>query len=118
VARAVAQVLNRFPSVVAAYPITPQTAIVEYLAQMIADGDLSAERVTPDSEHGAGGAIMGAARDRVLAFTASSPQGLALMCEILHTIAGMRMGNVVISNVVRSLNAPWTWRTTTAISTR
>jgi pyruvate ferredoxin oxidoreductase alpha subunit len=106
VARAVAQVLNRFPSVVAAYPITPQTAIVEYLAQMIADGDLSAESVTPESEHGAGGAIMGAARDRVLAFTASSSQGLALMCEILHTIAGMRMGNVVISNVVRSLNAP------------
>jgi pyruvate ferredoxin oxidoreductase alpha subunit len=106
VARAVAQVLNQFPSVVAAYPITPQTAIVEYLAQMIADGEVSAESVTPESEHGAGGAIMGAARDRVLAFTASSSQGLALMSEILHTIAGMRMGNVVISNVVRSLNAP------------
>ncbi|MCK9380607.1 MAG: 2-oxoacid:acceptor oxidoreductase family protein [Sulfuritalea sp.] len=106
IARAVAQVLNQFPSVVAAYPITPQTAIVEYLAQMIADGEVSAESVTPESEHGAGGAIMGAARDRVLAFTASSSQGLALMSEILHTIAGMRMGNVVISNVVRSLNAP------------
>ena len=49
---------------------------------------------------------MGAARDRVLAFTASSSQGLALMSEILHTIAGLRMGNVVISNVVRSLNSP------------
>lgn len=106
IARAVAQVLNQFPSVVAAYPITPQTAIVEYLAQMIADGDLSAEGVTPESEHGAGGALMGAARDRVLAFTASSSQGLALMSEILHTIAGLRMGNVVISNVVRSLNSP------------
>ena len=106
VARAMAQVLNQFPSVVAAYPITPQTAIVENLAQMIADGELSAESVTPESEHGAGGAIMGAARDRVLAFTASSSQGLALMSEILHTIAGLRMGNVVISNVVRSLNSP------------
>jgi hypothetical protein len=106
IARAAAQVLNQFPSVVAAYPITPQTAIVEYLAQMIADGDLTAESVTPESEHGAAGALMGAARDRVLAFTASSSQGLALMAEILHTIGGMRMGNVVISNVVRSLNAP------------
>lgn len=106
IARAVAQVLNQFPSVVAAYPITPQTAIVEYLAQMVADGDLSSESVTPESEHGAGGALMGAARDRVLAFTASSSQGLALMSEILHTIAGLRMGNVVISNVVRSLNSP------------
>lgn len=106
IARAVAQVMNQFPSVVAAYPITPQTAIVEYLAQMIADGDLTAEGVTPESEHGAGGALMGAARDRVLAFTASSSQGLALMSEILHTIAGLRMGNVVISNVVRSLNSP------------
>ncbi len=106
IARAAAQVLNQFPSVVAAYPITPQTAIVEYLAQMIADGEVSAESVTPESEHGAGGAILGAARDRVLAFTASSSQGLALMSEILHTIAGLRMGNVVISNVVRSLNSP------------
>ncbi|MGO9007009.1 MAG: 2-oxoacid:acceptor oxidoreductase family protein [Beijerinckiaceae bacterium] len=106
IARAVAQVLNQFPSVVAAYPITPQTDIVEHLAQMVADGELSAESVTPESEHGAGGAIMGAARDRVLAFTASSSQGLALMSEILHTIAGLRMGNVVISNVVRSLNSP------------
>lgn len=106
IARAAAQVLNQFPSVVAAYPITPQTAIVEYLAQMIADGKLCAEGVTPESEHGAGGAIMGAARDRVLAFTASSSQGLALMSEIVHTIGGLRMGNVVISNVVRSLNSP------------
>ena len=106
VSRAVAQVLNQFPSVVAAYPITPQTGIVENLAQMMADGELSSEGVTPESEHGAGGAIMGAARDRVLAFTASSSQGLALMSEILHTMAGLRMGNVVISNVVRSLNSP------------
>ena len=106
ISRAVAQVLNQFPSVVAAYPITPQTAIVEYLAQMMADGQLSSEGVIPESEHGAGGAIMGAARDRVLAFTASSSQGLALMSEILHTMAGLRMGNVVISNVVRSLNSP------------
>lgn len=106
IARAVAQVLNQFPSVVAAYPITPQTAIVEYLAQMVADGQLSSEGVIPESEHGAGGALLGAARDRVLAFTASSSQGLALMSEILHTMAGLRMGNVVISNVVRSLNSP------------
>ncbi|MBI1748792.1 MAG: 2-oxoacid:acceptor oxidoreductase family protein [Acidobacteria bacterium] len=105
-ARAVALVLNQFPSVVAAYPITPQTQIVEHLAQMIADGDLSAEGVTPESEHGAGGAVMGAARDRVLAFTATCSQGAALMSEILHSIAGLRMGNVGVSNVTRSLNSP------------
>lgn len=106
IARAIAMVLNLFPSVVAAYPITPQTQIVEWLAKMIADGILSAEGVTPESEHGAGAAVMGAARDRVLAFTATSSQGLALMSENLHSLAGMRMGNVVLSNVVRSLNSP------------
>lgn len=106
IARAVALVLNQFPSVVAAYPITPQTQIVEHLAQMMADGTLSAEGVTPESEHGAGGAVLGAARDRVLAFTATCSQGFALMSEIVHTIAGLRMGNVLISNVVRSLNSP------------
>lgn len=106
IAKGVGQVLNLFPSVVAAYPITPQTQIVEYLAQMIADGALSAEGVTPESEHGAGGAVMGAARDRVLAFTATCSQGFALMSEIIHCLSGMRMGNIVISNVVRSLNSP------------
>lgn len=106
IARAMALVLNQFPSVVAAYPITPQTQIVEYLAQMMADGTLSAEGVTPESEHGAGGAVLGAARDRVLAFTATCSQGFALMSEIVHTIGGLRMGNVMISNVVRSLNSP------------
>ncbi len=106
ISRAVSSVLNMFPSVVAAYPITPQTQIVEYLAQMIADGTLSAEGVTPESEHGAGGAVMGAARDRVLAFTATCSQGFALMSEIIHCVSGMRMGNVVISNVMRSLNSP------------
>ena len=106
IARSVAMVLNQFPSVVTAYPITPQTQIVEYLSQMIADGTLSAEGVTPESEHGAAGALLGAARDRVLSFTATCSQGFALMSEIVHSIAGMRMGNVVISNVVRSLNSP------------
>lgn len=106
IARAVAHVLNLFPSVVAAYPITPQTQIVEHLAQMIADGTLSAEGVTPESEHGAGGAVLGAARDRVLCFTATCSQGFALMSEIVHCMSGMRMGNIVISDVVRSLNSP------------
>lgn len=106
ISRGVTQVLNLFPSVVAAYPITPQTQIVEYLAQMMADGTLSSEGVTPESEHGAGGAVMGAARDRVLAFTATCSQGFALMSEIVHCLSGMRMGNIVISNVMRSLNSP------------
>ena len=106
IARAAALVLNQFPSVVAAYPITPQTPIVERLAQMVAEGELSSESVTPESEHGAGGAVLGAARDRVLTFTATSSQGFALMSEVVHSIAGLRMGNVLISNVLRSLNSP------------
>jgi len=106
IARATALVLDQFPSVVAAYPITPQTPIVEILAQSIADGELGAVSVTPESEHGAGGATLGAARDRVLAFTATSSQGFALMSEVVHTMAGLRMGNVLISNVLRSLNSP------------
>ncbi len=106
IARAAALVLNQFPSVVAAYPITPQTPIVETLAKMVAEGELSAESVTPESEHGAAGAVLGAARDRVLTFTATSSQGFALMSEVVHSMAGLRMGNVLISNVLRSLNSP------------
>ncbi len=106
IARAAALVLNQFPSVVAAYPITPQTPVVETLAKMVVDGELNAESVTPESEHGAGGAILGAARDRVLAFTATSSQGFALMSEVVHCMAGLRMGNVLISDVLRSLNSP------------
>ncbi len=106
IARAAAQVLDLFPAVIAAYPITPQTPVVEILAQRVADGEIAAEAVTPESEHGAAGALLGAARDRVLAFTATSSQGFALMSEVVHSIAGLRMGNVLISNVLRSLNAP------------
>ncbi len=106
IARAVALVLNQFPSVVAAYPITPQTPIVETLARMVVDGELCAESVTPESEHGAGGALLGAARDRVMTFTATSSQGFALMSEVVHSMSGLRMGNVLISDVLRSLNSP------------
>ncbi len=106
IARAVALIMNQFPSVVAAYPITPQTPIVESLARMVADGELCAESVTPESEHGAGGAVLGAARDRVLTFTATSSQGFALMSEVVHSMSGLRMGNVLISDVLRSLNSP------------
>jgi len=102
VARAVA--LCR-PAVISAYPITPQTHIVEYLAQMVADGDLAAEFLRVDSEFSAASVVYGASATGVRAYTASSSQGLLLMTEVLYNMAGTRLP-VVISAANRTLSAP------------
>jgi pyruvate ferredoxin oxidoreductase alpha subunit len=102
VARAVA--LCR-PGVISAYPITPQTHIVEDLAQMVADGELAAEFLRVDSEFSAASAVYGASATGVRAYTASSSQGLLLMTEVLYNMAGTRLP-VVISAANRTLSAP------------
>jgi len=91
--------------VIAAYPITPQTHIVEELSQIVADGDLDAEYVMVESEHSAMSACCGASAVGARTFTATASQGLALMHEILFIASGLRLPVVmVVAN--RALSAP------------
>lgn len=92
---------------VPAYPITPQTEIIESLAGWIASGDLDARLVTMDSEHSMMAAAGAAAATGVRVFTATSSQGLLYAMEMLYTIAGWRVPMVLV-NVSRALAAPIT----------
>ncbi len=93
------------PAVISAYPITPQTHIVENLARMVADGELDAEYVRVDSEFSAASVIGGASATGVRAYTASSSQGLLLMTEVIYYLAGTRLP-VVITGANRQVSAP------------
>jgi pyruvate ferredoxin oxidoreductase alpha subunit len=92
--------------IISAYPITPQTHIVEKLADLCANGELEAKFLTVESEHSAMASCIGASAVGVRAFTATSSQGLALMHELLHWAAGARLP-IVMANVNRTLGAPW-----------
>ena len=91
--------------VIAAYPITPQTHIVEHLAELVADGELDAEYVPVESEHSAMSACLGASAVGARAFTATAGQGLELMHEVLYIASSMRLP-VVMTVVNRALSAP------------
>jgi len=91
--------------VVAAYPITPQTIIVEKLAEFVADGRFRGEFVPVESEHSAMSACIGAAATGARVFTATSSQGLALMHEMLYNASGMRFP-IVMAVANRALSAP------------
>jgi pyruvate ferredoxin oxidoreductase alpha subunit len=93
------------PQVIAAYPIAPQTHIVEHLARMVADARLDAEVVNVESEHSAASVVLGAAATGARAYTATSSQGILLMSEVLYNIAGMRVP-MVITCANRALSAP------------
>lgn len=93
--------------VVAAYPITPQTSIVEEIAEFSASGRMKTQFIQMESEHSSMSACIGASMTGARSFTATSSQGLALMHEMLHWAAGARTP-VVIGEVNRSLAAPWT----------
>jgi pyruvate ferredoxin oxidoreductase alpha subunit len=93
------------PQVIAAYPITPQTHIVEGLARIVADGRLDAEVVSVESEHSAASVVLGAAAAGSRSYTASSSQGILLMSEVVYNIAGMRLP-VVMTCANRALGAP------------
>lgn len=93
------------PDVIAAYPITPQTHIVEELAQMVADGELDAEFIMVESEHSAMSACCGASAAGARAFTATASQGLALMHEVLFIASGLRLP-IVMAVANRALSAP------------
>jgi pyruvate/2-oxoacid:ferredoxin oxidoreductase alpha subunit len=92
--------------VISAYPITPQTTIVEELSQMCAHGDLAAKFIKVESEHSAMAAVMGASTAGVRTFTATSSHGLLLMHEVLHWVAGARLP-VVLANVNRAVGPGW-----------
>ncbi len=93
------------PQVIAAYPITPQTHIIEHLAQFVADGELSAQFINAESEFGAASVVLGAVAGGARAFTASASQGLLLMTEVLYNIAGMRLPLVMVC-ANRAVSAP------------
>ena len=91
--------------VIAAYPITPQTHIVEHLSELVANGELDAEYITVESEHSAMSAALGAVATGARTFTSTSSQGLALMHEILFIAPALRLPVVmVVAN--RALSAP------------
>jgi len=93
------------PDVIAAYPITPQTHIVEHLAELVANGELDAEYIPVESEHSAMSACLGSAATGARTFTATSSQGLALMNEVVYVAAPMRLP-VIMAVANRALSAP------------
>jgi pyruvate ferredoxin oxidoreductase alpha subunit len=93
------------PDVVAAYPITPQTTIVEEFAKFVAQGRVHTEYVCTESEHSAMSASIGASAAGARTMTATASQGLALMWEELYIASGMRLP-IVLANANRALSAP------------
>jgi 2-oxoisovalerate ferredoxin oxidoreductase alpha subunit len=92
--------------VIAAYPITPQTTIVEKIAEFVERGEMDAEYIRVESEHSALSACIGAAAAGARTFTATSAHGLALMHEALHWASGSRLP-IVMAVVNRAMGAPW-----------
>ena len=92
--------------VMSAYPITPQTHIVEALSQYCADGTMNARFICVESEHSAMAAVIGASSAGIRTFTATSSQGLALMHELLHWASAARLP-IVMAEVNRALAPGW-----------
>ena len=93
------------PQVISAYPITPQTHIVEGLSQMVADGELDTQFINVESEHSAASVVLGGVSAGSRVYTATSSQGLLLMMEVLYNIAGMRLP-LVLTCANRAVSAP------------
>ena len=105
-ATSVSQAMRQInPDVVAAYPITPQTAVVQNFSQYVADGIVNTEFVPVESEHAAMSACVGASAAGARVMTATSANGLALMWEMLYIAAGMRLP-IVLTVVNRALSSP------------
>jgi len=99
-------VMRARAQVISAYPITPQTHIVERLSELCASGELQAKFLRVESEHSAMASCIGASSVGARTFTATSSQGLALMHELLHWASGARLP-IVMANVNRALAPPW-----------
>ncbi|MGA9348315.1 MAG: pyruvate ferredoxin oxidoreductase [Anaerolineae bacterium] len=105
-ARAVAEAMRQInPDVVAAYPITPQTEIVQTFSNFVADGLVDTEFIAVESEHAAMSCCIGASAAGGRVMTATASAGLALMWEMLYVAASLRLP-IVMSVVNRALSAP------------
>lgn len=93
--------------VIPGYPITPQTSIMEAIADMVDSGELHARFIPVEGEHSAMAATVAASAAGARVFTATSSNGLLYMCEVLHMASGGRLP-VVMCNVNRGVFAPWT----------
>lgn len=103
---AVAEALKQIePDVMAVYPITPQTTIIETFAKFKADGEVATEVIEVESEHSAISACVGSSAAGARTVTATSSQGLALMNEILYIASGMRLP-ILMAVSARALSAP------------
>ncbi len=104
--QAIALVIKNIePAVVSAYPITPQTHIVEDLAKFKADGETDYEYIRSESEFAAASIVLGASAKGVRTYSATSSQGLLLMTEVVYNISGMRLP-VVMTLANRAISAP------------
>ncbi len=104
--QAVAMAMKQIdPDVVAAYPITPQTDVVQSYSQYVADGEVQTEFVTVESEHSAMSACIGSAAAGARTMTATSSAGFALMWEVVYVAASMRLP-IVMTTVNRALSGP------------
>ncbi len=103
---AVAQAMKQInPDVVAAYPITPQTEIVQIFSSFVSNGQVDTEFVTVESEHSAMSATIGASAAGARAMTATSSQGLALMFEMVYIASSLRLP-IVFPVANRALSGP------------
>lgn len=93
------------PQVIAAYPITPQTHIVENISKLVADGKLDSEFISVESEFSAASVVLGAALAGSRTYTATASQGILLMAEVLFNIAGMRVP-LVMTCANRAVSSP------------
>jgi len=93
------------PDVVAAYPITPQTALMQKFADFVSDGDVDTDLILVESEHSAMSATVGASAAGARAMTATAANGLALMWEIVYIAASLRLP-IVMPVINRALSAP------------
>lgn len=105
-AQAAAEAMRQInPEVVAAYPITPQTPIMEQFSKFVNNGQVDTELIRVESEHSAMSAVIGASAAGVRAMTATSSVGLALMFEVVNAASGMRLP-IVMNVVNRALSSP------------
>jgi len=103
---AVGEAINQInPDVMAVYPITPQTPIVEYLSKKVADGKADTEMIQVESEHSAMSACIGASASGARTMTASASQGIMYMMEVLPVASAMRLP-IVMAVANRAISGP------------
>jgi len=93
-------------NVIASYPITPQTTLIEYLSNFVADGELNAEYIESEGEHSMLGEAIGAAETGARVFTSTCSAGFAYGFQGIVSVAGLRLGNIQLADINRPLGVP------------